>query len=41
MPVIVVDSTTGEPIDPAVIDRNTGRDVRDAEIVFVPNPGAF
>ena len=41
MPVIVVDSTTGAPIDPAVIDRNTGRDVRDAEIVFVPNPGAF
>ena len=33
-PTVVVDSTTGEPIDPVLIDRRTGRDVRDPAIVF-------
>jgi DNA-binding HxlR family transcriptional regulator len=37
-PVIVVDATTGERIDPAVIDLHSGRDVRDPEIVFRSNP---
>jgi DNA-binding HxlR family transcriptional regulator len=37
-PVVIVDETTGERIDPVVIDRRSGRDVRDPAIVFRAGP---
>lgn len=38
--VVLVDATTGERVDPVVIDRNSGREITDPEIVFRAGPDA-
>lgn len=34
--LVVVDDTTGQPIDPVLIDRRSGREITDPAIVFRP-----
>lgn len=38
--VVLVDATTGERVDPVLVDRASGREVADPAIVFRPGPDA-
>ena len=38
--VVLIDSKTGKPADPVLVDRRTGRQVIDAAFRFAPGPAA-